>query len=77
MYSHSSYFREEPKDILIDEKGRNIDANGNLTGGRAVKNPYKKDFDEKWIVGPNHNLNRDNPSLPVLVKPSKAREGVK
>ena len=44
MYSHSSYFREEPKDILIDEKGRNIDANGNLTGGREVKNPLKKNL---------------------------------
>ncbi|PIT51662.1 hypothetical protein BHC48_03005 [Snodgrassella communis] len=45
LYSHSSYFREKPKDILIDEKGRNIDANGNLTGGREVKNPYRQDFD--------------------------------
>ena len=77
MYSHSSYFREKPKDILIDEKGRNIDANGNLTGGKEVKNPYKKEFDEKWIEGPNHNLNRDNPSLPVLVQPTRPRQGVR
>ena len=43
MYSHSSYFREEPKDILIDEKGRNIDANGKLTGDKTNDNPYLDD----------------------------------
>lgn len=77
IYSFSSYFREEPRDFLIDEKGRNIDANGNLTSGKAVKNSYKKEFDEKWIVGPNHNLNRDNPSLTVLVQLTRPRRGVK
>jgi filamentous hemagglutinin len=77
MYSHSSYFREEPVRYLVDEKGRNIDANGNLTGDRKVNNPYKKEFDEKWTEGPNHNLNKDNPSLPVLVPPTRPRQGVK
>jgi hypothetical protein len=77
MYSHSSYFREEPVRYLVDEKGRNIDANGNLTGDRKVNNPYKKEFDEKWTEGPNHNLNRNNPSLPVLVPPTRPRQGVK
>lgn len=77
MYSHSSYFREEPVKYLVDEKGRNIDANGNSTGDKKVDNPYHADFEEKWIEGPNHNLNKDNPSLPVLIKPSRARQGVK
>ncbi|PIT37881.1 hypothetical protein BHC43_08265 [Snodgrassella alvi] len=77
MYSHSSYFREKPKDVLVDEKGRNIDANGNLTGDKKVDNPYLDDWNKKWLKGSNHNLNQVNPSLPVLVKPSKARQGVK
>ncbi len=77
MYSHSSYFRETPRKYLVDEKGRNIDANGNLTGDRKVENPYLDDFNEKWIDGPNHNLNHDNPSLPVLVPPTRPRQGVR
>nr|WP_218966490.1 hemagglutinin repeat-containing protein [Snodgrassella alvi] len=70
MYSHSSYFGEIPNQKLIDEKGRNIDANGNLTGERKNENPYFKDFNDKWIDGPNHNLNKINPSKPILVKPT-------
>ncbi|PIT53339.1 hypothetical protein BHC44_05965 [Snodgrassella alvi] len=77
MYSHSSYFREIPVKYLVDEKGRNIDANGNLTGDKKVENPYRDEFNKKWIEGPNHNLNHDNPSLPVLVPHSRARQGVR
>ena len=75
MYSHSSYFREKPKDILVDEKGRNIDKDGNLTGDKVNKNPYDTEFNNKWKKGPNHNINKDNPSIPVLVKPSRAKNG--
>lgn len=74
MYSHSSYFREKPKDILVDEKGRNIDSDGNLTGGKVNKNPYRQDFDNVWINGLNHNMNKENPSQPVIVKPSKTKK---
>ena len=77
MYSHSSYFREKPKDILVDEKGRNIDVNGNLTGNIINDNPYREEFEKAWENGINHNINKDNPSSPVLVKPSKAMNGVK
>ncbi|WP_370388087.1 hypothetical protein ABVQ18_17945 [Snodgrassella alvi] len=69
MYSHSSYFGEVPKKILLDEKGRNIDADGNLTGNKQNDNPYLDEFNKKWINGSNHNINTNNPSIPVLVKP--------
>ena len=76
MYSHSSYFREVPDEFLKDSYNRNIDKNGNLTGNIEVKNPYYKDFRDKWIEGQNHNENNINPSIPVLVRPTKPQEGV-
>ena len=75
MYSHSNYFREKPKDILVDEKGRNIDKDENLTGDKVNKNPFDTEFNNKWKKDPNHNINKDNPSIPVLVKPSRATNG--
>ena len=76
MYSHSSYFREAPDEFLKDSYDRNIDENGNLTGNVEVDNPYYKDFYDKWFEGPNHNKNDINPSIPVLVRPTKPQEGV-
>ena len=75
MYSHSSYYREVPKKILVDEKGKNIDKDGNLTGDKINKNLYYDEYENKWKNGSNHNINKDNPSIPVLVKPSKATDG--
>ncbi|PIT53347.1 hypothetical protein BHC44_06005 [Snodgrassella alvi] len=76
LYSHSSYFREVPTKYLVDDRGRNIDANGNLTGNIKNDNPYLEDFESRWVKGKHHNQNTINPSIPVLVRPSKAREGV-
>ncbi|WP_367438577.1 hypothetical protein ABX014_08130 [Snodgrassella alvi] len=76
MYSHSSYFREIPYKFLKDSYGRNIDKSGNLTGNIEVDNPYCEDFREKWIKAPNHNKNNMNPSIPILVRPTKPQEGV-
>ncbi|WP_370388085.1 hypothetical protein ABVQ18_17935 [Snodgrassella alvi] len=77
MYSHNSYYREKPKDILVDEKKRNIDVNGNLTGNIINDKPYREEFEKAWENGINHNINKYNPSSPFLVKPSKAMNGVK
>ena len=71
LYSHSSYFWDRPKERLIDEQGRFIDADGNLSD-KPVDNPYLKDFKKKWTDGVSHNLNADNPSSPVLIKPKKS-----
>ena len=76
MYSHSSDYREAPDEFLKDSYGINIDKNGNLTGNIEVNNPYYKDFRDKWFEGPNHNKNDTNPSIPVLVRPTKPQEGV-
>ncbi|WP_239327046.1 hemagglutinin repeat-containing protein, partial [Snodgrassella gandavensis] len=76
LYSHSSYFREVPTKYLVDDRGRNIDANGNLTGNIKNDNPYSKDFEKKWKNGKHHNQNTVNPSIPVLVRPTKPQEGV-
>ena len=76
MYSHSSYFREIPYKFLKDSYGRNIDKSGNLTGNIEVDNLYCEDFREKWIKAPNHNKNNMNPSIPILVRPTKPQEGV-
>ena len=76
MYSHSSDYRKAPDEFLKDSYGRNIDKNGNLTGNIEVDNPYCEDFREKWIKGPNYNKNNMNPSIPILVRPTKPQEGV-
>ncbi|QLB12868.1 hypothetical protein EV697_1086 [Bisgaardia hudsonensis] len=66
LYSHSSYFGKVPEEYLKDEEGYNIDQNGNRVS-KAVENPYLEDFDEKW----DPKGIKDNPSLPILIKPNK------
>ena len=74
-YSHSSYEKVKPKEILIDNQGNYIDENGYRVS-TPVKNPYYKQFEELWLNGKNHNQNADNPSLPVLVEPEQPKKGV-
>ena len=74
-YSHSSYFKVKPEKFLIDNQGNYIDENGYRVS-TSVKNPYQKEYQEVWIEGNNHNQNKENPSLPVLVEPDKPKKGV-
>ena len=74
-YSHSSYNKVIPNGELRDNQGELIDENGYRVSS-PVDNPYKKEFEEVWITGNNHNQNTENPSLPVLVRPEKPKKGV-
>lgn len=57
-YSHSSYYVEIPKQFIIDKNGKEIE---NLEHGKFVR---------MW----GKPINGINPSLPILVYPTKDRE---
>ena len=64
-YSHSSYFAEVPDEYLINEKGDYINEKGDVVlDANKVKNPYYKEFNEKWVPIPDN----PNPSLPQIIK---------
>ncbi|UJZ89381.1 hemagglutinin repeat-containing protein [Haemophilus seminalis] len=64
-YSHSSYFAEVPSEYLINEKGDYINEKGDVVlDANKVKNPYYKEFNEKWVPIPDNQ----NPSLPQIIK---------
>ena len=75
IYSHSSYDKVIPEKNLIDNQGKYIDKNGYRVND-PVRNPYFEEFENIWLKGENHNRSTNNPSLPVLVKPEKPKEGV-
>ena len=53
-YSHSSYFKVKPDDVLTDNQGYYIDENGHRVNA-PVNNPYEKEFEIVWVKGNNHN----------------------
>ena len=75
LYSHSSYFWDRPKERLIDEQGRFIDADGNLSD-KPVDNPYLSRYKRIWEKGETHNQASPNASAPILVRPTKKIKGI-
>ena len=62
----------------MSKKKRILDSSKDLLLWFCSKNPPVFLPNHYIIIsGTNHNLNKDNPSLPVLIKPSRARQGEK
>ena len=75
-YSHSGYDMNIPEKILKDAQGFNINEKGYRTKTVENENPYFDEHNKLWNKGQRNNLvpkDRENPSLPILVKPKSSK----
>ena len=67
---------------FLTKRNTEIEANkklrfrATLSPAHLCSNNNFEEFENIWLKGENHNRSTNNPSLPVLVKPEKPKEGV-